>query len=74
MFYTGDDLSDLVTCSKCENRMDDPRMLPCGNTLCNQDHSIPQDEFPRNESILRFLKKETTTFSSSSTKCIKEEK
>ena len=34
MFYKEEDISNELICPKCTNRFDDPRILPCGNSLC----------------------------------------
>ena len=34
MFYKEEDISKELACPKCTNRFDDPRILPCGNSLC----------------------------------------
>ena len=34
MFYKEEDISKELVCPKCTNRFDDPRTLPCGNSLC----------------------------------------
>lgn len=73
MFYTDDELKDLVTCPRCDNRFSDPRILPCGNTICNDcidsndgcfaciicnsNHQIPNDGFIKNENTSKLLKK-----------------
>jgi hypothetical protein len=34
MFYKEEDISNELICPKCKNRFEDPRILPCGNSLC----------------------------------------
>jgi hypothetical protein len=34
MFYSENDISKLLNCEICKQRMFDPRCLPCGNTVC----------------------------------------
>jgi hypothetical protein len=34
-FYSADEIDRLLICSKCENKYDDPRTLPCGKSFCN---------------------------------------
>ena len=35
MFFEQDQILTVLNCSKCINRIDEPRLLPCGNTVCN---------------------------------------
>lgn len=73
MFYADNELEDITTCPRCGDRMGDPRILPCGNTICNDcipsdnkhyvcyicnnAHLVPKHGFTRNESVIRLLKK-----------------
>lgn len=34
MFYEEKKISNISNCSKCNERLDDPRLLPCGETIC----------------------------------------
>jgi hypothetical protein len=34
MFYEKDDLNNKLNCIKCNQRLDEPRILPCGETIC----------------------------------------
>jgi len=34
MFYRRDDLNNKLKCLKCNQRLDEPRNLPCGETIC----------------------------------------
>ena len=61
-------MSDLYSCDKCKLFLQDPILLPCGNTIClqhvsqnlklyscgqcNQHHEIPDSGFPFNKKIL----------------------
>ena len=36
MFYKADDIQSLFVCDVCENKMKDPRVLPCGKSLCHE--------------------------------------
>ena len=35
MFYEETKLNEELTCNKCRERLDDPRILPCGDTICS---------------------------------------
>jgi len=35
MFYEEDQVKKLFCCQKCNKKYDEPRLLPCGKTLCN---------------------------------------
>ena len=35
MFFEEKNLYDILNCSKCKERLDDPKMLPCGDTICS---------------------------------------
>ena len=34
MFYEEEQINDLMSCNKCNERLDEPRILPCGDTVC----------------------------------------
>ncbi len=34
MFYEASEIDTLIICRGCENKMREPRLLPCGLTLC----------------------------------------
>ena len=36
MFYEEIKIKSNVNCAKCNERLDEPRMLPCGDTVCHQ--------------------------------------
>jgi hypothetical protein len=36
MFYQAEKIDSILICSVCENRMVDPRILPCGKSVCNR--------------------------------------
>jgi tripartite motif-containing protein 2/3 len=36
MFYKQKDIKETITCQLCKEIFQDPRMLPCGETACNQ--------------------------------------
>ena len=38
MFFEETNVSDLLKCSKCRNKINEPRILPCGFTICSQCH------------------------------------
>ena len=35
MFYDQNQILNILNCSKCLKEFDEPRLLPCGNTVCN---------------------------------------
>lgn len=35
MFYLEKDITEELTCPKCKDKFNDPRILPCGHSLCN---------------------------------------
>jgi PIN domain nuclease of toxin-antitoxin system len=34
MFYAEDQINDELNCTKCNQKLDEPRNLPCGETIC----------------------------------------
>ena len=40
MFFEQNQISNVLNCSKCSKEFDEPRMLPCGITVCNECISI----------------------------------
>jgi hypothetical protein len=36
MFYQADQIDSILICSVCENKMVDPRLLPCGKCVCHR--------------------------------------
>jgi hypothetical protein len=35
MFYNAEHIEKVLNCTICKNRMKDPRLLPCGKSVCN---------------------------------------
>ena len=35
MFYEQNQILNVLNCAKCSKEFDEPRLLPCGNTVCN---------------------------------------
>jgi len=35
MFYDSNQINNKLTCKKCEGRLDEPRILPCGRSICS---------------------------------------
>ncbi len=35
MFYEETQINNVLNCIKCNQRLDEPRMLPCGEIICN---------------------------------------
>jgi hypothetical protein len=36
MFYQADKIDSILICEVCENKMADPRILPCGKSMCHR--------------------------------------
>ena len=36
MFYQAENINSALICFVCENKLDDPRLLPCGMSVCNK--------------------------------------
>jgi len=34
MFYEENEINELIICPYCKNKYKDPRLLPCGTSLC----------------------------------------
>jgi hypothetical protein len=43
MFYQADKIDSILICKICENKMVDPRILPCGNSVCHRCVDILAD-------------------------------
>jgi len=35
MYFETDQVSDALLCKKCEGKLDIPKILPCGETICS---------------------------------------
>jgi len=35
MFFEENEITDILKCSRCKERLDEPTMLPCGDTVCS---------------------------------------
>ncbi len=35
MFFETDQVNDILTCEQCKGRLDLPKILPCGKTVCS---------------------------------------
>jgi hypothetical protein len=35
MFFDSNQINNKLTCKKCEGRLDEPRILPCGRSICS---------------------------------------
>ena len=35
MFYEENQIDDILKCGHCQKRFDEPRILPCGDSVCN---------------------------------------
>ena len=36
MFFEESEINSIINCYKCQERLDDPRILPCGDTVCSR--------------------------------------
>ena len=52
MFYELKKVNDELNCSKCNERLDEPRILPCGDTVCSQCVTLIQINNERFDCIL----------------------
>ena len=43
MFYQADQIENILICSVCDNKMVDPRLLPCGKSVCHRCVDILTD-------------------------------
>jgi hypothetical protein len=34
MFFDSNQINTVLNCTKCNERLDEPRLLPCGNSIC----------------------------------------
>ena len=35
MFFASNQVNNILKCDKCEGRLEDPRILECGNSVCS---------------------------------------
>jgi hypothetical protein len=35
MFFESNEVNKLLNCKKCDGRLDEPKILPCGNSICS---------------------------------------
>jgi len=35
MFFDSNEVNNLLNCKKCDGRLDEPKILPCGNNICS---------------------------------------
>ena len=42
MFFDSSQVNNFLNCKKCEGRLDEPKLLPCGNSICSQCVSLIQ--------------------------------
>jgi hypothetical protein len=43
MFYQADKIESILICEVCDNKMVDPRILPCGKSVCHRCVDILAD-------------------------------
>jgi C4-type Zn-finger protein len=36
MFYQDKEIDDIIRCPICQSRFQDPRILPCGSSMCHK--------------------------------------
>jgi hypothetical protein len=44
MFYQADKIDSILICSVCDNKMVDPRILPCGRSVCHRCVDVIADK------------------------------
>jgi hypothetical protein len=42
MFFDSSQVNNFLNCKKCEGRLDEPKLLPCGNSICSHCVSLIQ--------------------------------
>ena len=35
MFFDSNQINEVLNCTKCNERLDEPRILPCGKSICS---------------------------------------
>ena len=35
MFYETNEINDILLCQQCQGRLEGPKLLPCGETICS---------------------------------------
>jgi hypothetical protein len=79
MFYDSNQVDNILNCKKCTGRLDEPKILPCGNSICSHCVSLIQlkknkefqclvcqdkHEMPKNGLPLNILAAEMLSFKS----------
>jgi hypothetical protein len=49
MFYREENVISVIICGICEQKFEDPRVLPCGNTICHKCYVVLKDQSDKNE-------------------------
>jgi len=47
MYFASNQVNNLLNCKKCEGRLDEPRILPCGNSICS--HCVSSIQLKENK-------------------------
>jgi hypothetical protein len=47
MFFDSNLVDNILNCKKCAGRLDEPRILPCGNSICS--HCVSTIQFKANK-------------------------
>ena len=47
MFHDSSKVNDILNCKKCTARLDEPRILPCGNSICS--HCVSSIQLKENK-------------------------
>ena len=55
MFYQESQIEELLKCPHCQNRYDEPRILPCGQAVCNQCIHVILNQMQQNEASFKCL-------------------
>ncbi len=73
MFFEADTINSILRCQNCQKKFDEPRVLPCGTTICTlcienksytcqfceNTHLEPENGFPVNKLLSELLVQES---------------
>ena len=48
MFYRQDNVNSILICGICDQKYKDPRVLPCGSTICHNCYLVLKDQSDKN--------------------------
>lgn len=49
MFYEENKIADVLKCTHCRQKLDEPKILPCGKTICNSCIQTTLESFNQTE-------------------------